>query len=159
MHCLQAGLRADPLNTPQCREVVTAFLRREGRILLLRRSDEVGSYRGRWAAVSGYLEDPTPLDQALREIHEETGLGRQQVHLVASAPVRTIEAPELDTTWLIHPFLFEVVASAPIRLNWENDESAWTPADELGHYETVPQLVETLQDCLEHEKRSATSAD
>ena len=54
----------------QRREVVTAFLRRDDKLLLLRRSAAVGSYRGRWSAVSGYLEDPTPQAQARRETLE-----------------------------------------------------------------------------------------
>ncbi|ELK44964.1 translation initiation factor aIF-2B subunit alpha, partial [Haloferax sp. BAB-2207] len=39
--------------------VVTVFLRHDGRVLLTRRSDAVGTYQGRWAGVSGYVEgDP-----------------------------------------------------------------------------------------------------
>ena len=38
------------------RHVVTGILRQRGRILLLKRSDEVGSYRGLWAGVSGFVE-------------------------------------------------------------------------------------------------------
>ena len=53
--------------------VVTCFLTHRGRILLLKRSDRVGSYRGRWAGVSGYMETE-PDAQALVEIFEETGL-------------------------------------------------------------------------------------
>jgi len=53
--------------------VVTAFLQYAGRILLVQRSGRVGSYQGRWSAISGYLEDATPLAQACREIREETG--------------------------------------------------------------------------------------
>lgn len=46
----------------QITEVITAFLRHEGKILLLQRSSEVGSYQGSWAAVSGHLENDTPLN-------------------------------------------------------------------------------------------------
>ena len=50
------------------REVVTAFLRARGKILIVRRSRKVGTYQGRWSGISGYLEDPTPHAQVLREI-------------------------------------------------------------------------------------------
>ncbi|MDX1746036.1 MAG: NUDIX domain-containing protein, partial [Halobacteriales archaeon] len=55
------------------RHVVTVFLRNAGDVLLLKRSDAVGTYQSRWGAVSGYAEgDP---DAAARwEIGEETGL-------------------------------------------------------------------------------------
>ena len=55
------------------KHVVTCFLESDGEILLLRRSQQVGSYHGRWAGVSGYVET-TPDEQALTEITEETSL-------------------------------------------------------------------------------------
>ena len=61
------------------KKVVTSFIRHRGKILVLRRSEKVGTYKGKWAGVSGYLEDPTPLAQALREINEETGLTGSEV--------------------------------------------------------------------------------
>ena len=68
------------LNT---RHVVTAFLRCGENILIVRRSKKVGSYQGLWSAISGYVEDPTALQQALREIREETGVAEQNVKLIA----------------------------------------------------------------------------
>jgi isopentenyldiphosphate isomerase len=50
------------------RRAVTCFLQYEGRILLLRRSSTVRTYRGMWAGVSGSIESSTPLGQAIREI-------------------------------------------------------------------------------------------
>jgi len=45
-------------------KVVTCFLLRRAaagdEVLLLRRSQKVGTYRGRWAGVSGYLEEAAP---------------------------------------------------------------------------------------------------
>src|SRR5262249_21058093 len=53
--------------------VVTCLLLRtdqqETRMLLLRRSQRVGSYRGRWAGVSGFVEpNVSPDEQAYTEI-------------------------------------------------------------------------------------------
>ena len=46
--------------TVRVRDVVTAFLSRhhdgETRVFIVRRSGQVGTYRGRWSAISGYLE-------------------------------------------------------------------------------------------------------
>ena len=62
----------------------------------MRRSGRVGSYRGRWSAISGYLEDPTPLAQARREIREETGLSEQAVHLVRAGAPLEADSPLAD---------------------------------------------------------------
>ena len=105
-------------------EVVTAFLIHDGRILVLRRSDKVGTYRGRWAAVSGTLEQ-APLDQAYTEIDEETGLGRDDVELLKEGDPLLIHDHDNDRTWQVHPFLFEVKDSSRIRLDWEHVDRRW----------------------------------
>jgi len=128
--------------------VVTAFLQYAGRILLVQRSGRVGSYQGRWSAISGYLEDATPLAQACREIREETGLPDEEVHLVAKGEPITIPAPELSRLWEVHPFLFEIDDPEHVRLDWENVEFRWVAPDEMKDYLTVPKLEEALQACL-----------
>jgi len=133
--------------TLQRREVVTAFLRRGGRILIVRRSGRVGSYRGRWSAISGYLEDPRPLDQALREIREETGVETDAVELVGAGEPLQVPAPELGVLWVVHPFLFELAEQAEIRLDWENTEMTWMEPSRLADLETVPRLLEALRAC------------
>ncbi len=133
------------------KEVVTAFLRHDGRVLVVRRSGRVGTYRGRWSAISGYLEEPTALAQALREVREETGLAEGMLQLVSSAPPLEIPAPELATCWVVHPFLFDVSEPEAVRLDWENLELRWVEPAGLAQLETVPALAEALAACLEQE--------
>ena len=129
------------------RAVVTAFLRHEGKILLLRRSDKVGTYRGKWSGISGYLE-ARPLTQALTEINEETGISQDDVTLVARGAVLHIPDRERGIEWEVHPFLFDVAAPSRIRLDWENTELRWIRPDEIDRYPTVPALEKTLEACL-----------
>jgi 8-oxo-dGTP diphosphatase len=128
--------------------VVTCFLlRRSGdgdEILLLRRSQQVGTYRGRWAGVSGYIEETDALTQAYTEIEEETGLTREGVQLLrAGDPLEVVDA-ETDRRWIVHPFLFEVREPDRIRTDWEHTETRWIRPKDIFQYETVPQLAETL---------------
>lgn len=125
--------------------VVTSFLQRNQRILLLRRSSKVGSYQGRWAAVSGYLEEgEVPIERAKTEIEEEVGLTSSQITLVRSGePLRAYDK-EKDTVWIVHSFLF-YVQEHNLRLDWEHTESKWINPDELGSYETVPKLKEAFE--------------
>lgn len=134
-------------------DVVTAFIRQAGRILLLQRSDQVGSYRGCWGGVSGYLEDATPLAQALREIHEETGLDAGDVRLSAQAAPLEVTAPELNKLWVVHPFLFDLTASPSVRLDWESMRCQWLEPERIGELDTVPMLAEALQACLTSEQQ------
>lgn len=118
--------------------VVTSFLERaDGRILLLRRSERVGSFRGHWAGVSGFLEDATAEEQALREIREETGV--EAKHLTLAARGRLVYARDGARVYVVHPFRFR--SDAPeIRLDWEHTEHAWVDPAEIGRRPTVPKL-------------------
>lgn len=136
-------------NYPE-KHVITAFLWHDGKILLLKRSAKVGSYRGSWAAVSGYLETGSPLDQALREIREETGLDGTGVHLVGQGRPLSITDPDLGLAWIIHPFLFRIETPEAIRLDWEHDAAYWVLPEELPQYRTVPGLIAALESCRHH---------
>ena len=129
------------------REVVTAFLRHDGKILLVKRSDKVGSYQGYWSAISGYLEDSTPLAQAKREIREETGLTSDRIQLISQGRILQVEAPELGCCWVIHPFVFDIEQPQHIRLDWENCDQRWIVPAALSDYKTVPMLQEAWLAC------------
>jgi 8-oxo-dGTP pyrophosphatase MutT (NUDIX family) len=131
--------------------VVTSFLLRTGpdgrdEVLILRRSGRVGTYRGRWAGVSGYVEGApaTAQEQAHREIREETGLTLADVELVRTGEPLTFEDPDLNTRWTVHPFLFRVRPGAAIVIDWEHTEARWVRPGALGRYRTVPRLKEAL---------------
>src|SRR5438874_13470720 len=100
--------------------VVTSFLMRsdtgEPRILIVRRSQRVGSYHGQWAGVSGFVEPGvTPEDQAFTEISEETGLQRDQVRLLRRGTVVEHVDEALGHHFYIHPFLFEVLTPETVQ--------------------------------------------
>ena len=118
--------------------VVTAFLERDdGRILLLERSRHVGSFQGRWAGVSGFLEDPTPLDQAYREVREEVGLAREALQLQSrGTPVLARAGARV---FVVYPFRFRV-HDPEIRLDWEHVRAEWVDPSELRRRPTVPKL-------------------
>ncbi|RCX30759.1 NUDIX domain-containing protein [Thioalbus denitrificans] len=137
--------------SPERRHVVTAFLRHGDRVLLVRRSGRVGTYQGLWSGISGYLEDADPLDQARREVEEETGIPSAVPRLVSAAPPLEIEDAAVGRCWVVHPFLFEVDDPDAVRLDWENLELRWVRPADLGEYATVPALAEALAACLERE--------
>ena len=126
------------------KSVVTSFVTADGKVLLLKRSEKVGTHKGKWAGVSGYLEgSEDPLDRARVEIREELSLPPEQVTLVrAGEALRAYDEPT-NTVWIVHPFLFEA-RSKRVELDWESAECRWVDPNELGLYETVPKLKETF---------------
>lgn len=126
------------------RAVVTSFLHNAGRILILRRSSGVGTYQGRWAGVSGYLEKgDQPITRALKEIEEEIGLAAKDVQLIKTGEPLRVPDRKKGVTWVVYPFLFESKTDS-ITVDWEHNEYRWIDSSELTNYETVPMLKETF---------------
>lgn len=124
------------------RRVVTCLLEHNGRLLVLRRSQSVRTYRGKWAGVSGSVDGPSPLEQALEEIVEETGLLPGDVeHLREGDPLDVVDET-LGVRWVVHPFL---PGRRPTRicLDWEHDQSRWIDPSDISELDTVPGLKET----------------
>ncbi len=133
--------------------VVTCILLRtdqpETRMLLVRRSQKVGSYHGHWAGVSGFVEpNITPDEQAYTEIWEETGLQGDQVRMLRRGAVVEHSDAELGRHFYIHPFLFEVLTPDLIQIDWEATEMRWIVPSELPAFETVPKLQEVYESAL-----------
>lgn len=133
--------------------VVTCILQRSdeqrARILIVRRSSRVGSYHGRWAGISGFIEhNVSPEEQAFTEIREETALQHDQVHLLKHGSIVEHIDEQLGRHFYIHPFLFAVLVPDAIRLDWEALEMRWIHPEELSQYETVPKLQEVYESAI-----------
>jgi len=123
--------------------VVTCFLLRNSRILLLKRSAMVDTFKGRWAAVSGFIESDDD-SQSLIEIEEETSLLPADLNLKKKGAFLEVDDASNGVRWIVHPYLYEVMGDKPVRIDWEYDELLWIEPAELGRFETVPGLAEVL---------------
>ncbi len=146
-----------PQELLQQTHVVSCFLMRtdmdQPRILIVRRSQRVGTYNARWAGISGFLEPGvTPDEQAYTEIREETGLQREQVRMLKRGAIVEHEDASIGRHWYIHPFLFETLTPDAIALDWEATEMRWIAPSELQDFETVPKLEEAYMSAAEGEE-------
>ena len=137
--------------------VVSCFLLRKDmdqpRLLIVQRSQHVGSYNARWAGISGFLETGvTPDEQAYTEIREETGLQGEQIHMLKRGKVIEYEDASIGRHWYIHPFLFEVLKPDAIALDWEAAGMRWIVPSEIQAFETVPELDEAYMSAANGEK-------
>jgi len=124
--------------------VVTCFLERKERVLLLRRSDRVGTYRGKLAGVAGYVER-VPLEQAYVEIGEEVGLSEGDVRLEGVGPPTLVDDDEKGRHWIVYPFVFGLRSGREVTTNWETMECRWIRPEALGEHDTVPGLEAVLR--------------
>lgn len=129
-------------------QVVTCILENKGEILILKRSEQVRTYRGLWGGVAGYVEqDEDPFETALKEIQEEAGLNHKDVKLVKRGdPIRFTDVyngQEYD--WVVYPFVFTVEDRDLIRIDWEHSEYQWINPLDIEKYETVPHLKDIVK--------------
>jgi len=124
-------------------KVVTCILEHDGKILILKRSNLVGTYRGLWGGVAGFVEElEDPYDTAIKEVREEVGIGIDDLTLLRKGePVEFTDVYDgRRYEWVIYPFLFHVYRAELIRIDWEHEEFRWIYPSDLKKYATVPQL-------------------
>jgi translation initiation factor 2B subunit (eIF-2B alpha/beta/delta family) len=119
--------------------VVTVFLRHRGDVLLRKRSDDAGSYPGRWDAVAGLVEAEDPAETARTKIREGTGLGGDAIRFVRRGAPLEVADEDRQTTWTVHPFLFDA-RTRSIETNGETDEGEWVAPTAILRRPVVPDL-------------------
>ncbi|KAI3434851.1 hypothetical protein D9Q98_002905 [Chlorella vulgaris] len=148
--CCASMSQPVPAQSTLRRQVVTAFVQRpsDAAVLLVLRSDKVGTYQHKWGAVSGGIEGEgeSPVSRAQQEIVEETGLTADQVTLVRSGRPLAVNDGRLH--FCVHPFLFCLRpehCKAQATLNWENEGAAWVAPEAIPGLNAVPLLWETYR--------------
>ena len=103
---------------------IKAIVRKDGKILLIKKSEKVDIYPGRWDLPGGRLESGESWNQGLaREIKEETGIN---VKLICE--VREWTSEKWDT---IGKTVLCDYVSGEIKLSWEHTEYQWLSPEEI----------------------------
>lgn len=135
-------------NTPAAaapHEVVAIVLEHHGYIALLKRSETVGHDQNLWHCITGYLDPGTsPRQQALLELHEETGVGPMDLSSLES------RAPLLLTThtgspWLVHTFK-AVTSRRRLHLNEEHVSYRWTRPAKVSRFSNRVEWLDLVLD-------------
>lgn len=129
--------------------VLTCFIEYKGKILLLKRSDKVGTYKGLWDSVAGYLDELRPLeDKILEEVREELGILEEDVNEIKMGEIYEFLDKDIAKTWIIHPALIKLKKKPNIKLDWEHTEYIWIILGEITKYQITPRLDESLRRVL-----------
>jgi 8-oxo-dGTP pyrophosphatase MutT (NUDIX family) len=132
-------------------QVVTCILEHDGKILLLKRSNLVGTYRGLWGGVAGYVEElEEPYDTAVKEIREEAGIDADAVELVRKGdPIEFSDTYDgRRYNWIVYPFLFHIQSKELVQIDWEHEEYRWVHPSEVKKLDTVPGLDDVVTQLL-----------
>ena len=133
-------------------KVATSLLiNNDGKLLILKRSEKVRTYKGLWEGIAGYIEDnEKPFETALKEINEEVGLEKDKVRLIKTyGPINISDNYKGDNyDWEIYVFIFIIKKNSKIKIDWEHIEKRWILPAEIWDYETVPYLKEIVSKIL-----------
>ena len=126
---------------------VCLLINNKGKLLILKRSDKVKTYRGLWGSVAGYIEEnEEPYEAAIKEIKEEVSIKKEKISLIKH--LDPIEFNDFYNgeyyNWKIFPFLFKIEKKEKINIDWEHLEYRWIPPLEIEKYDTVPHLKDIV---------------
>tara|TARA_A200000159_G_C7304663_1_gene331783 strand:+ start:688 stop:1104 length:417 start_codon:yes stop_codon:yes gene_type:complete len=104
----------------------------EGRVLLLRRSQQVDSYPGLYGFPGGKIEEgETSVDAAVRELYEEASLKIRPADLVYVFTMNKEESKDIifyiATKWRGSP-----------KVDWESDSFIWADPSSMSELDMVP---------------------
>jgi 8-oxo-dGTP pyrophosphatase MutT (NUDIX family) len=133
-------------------KVVTCLLiNNKGKLLILKRSNKVSTYKGQWGGVAGYVEEnENPYDTAIKEIREEVGIKEENVTLIKKLnPIEISDFyNEIKYEWKIFVFLFKIEKKGKINIDWEHSTYRWILPLKIKNYDTVPYFKEVVSKLL-----------
>ncbi|MCS7213385.1 MAG: CinA family protein [Candidatus Calescibacterium sp.] len=129
----------------ETKEVSSTFVYYNGRILVMKRSRKVGTYKGMWGVASGHIEKgETSLQTAFKELEEETSMKKEFIkEMIQGSPFEFVD-PKIRIRWVIHPFL-AISAISPVefvKIDWEHTSFKLIRPSELNKLRTAPMIYE-----------------
>jgi len=129
--------------------VITVFIQYDDEILLLKRSNKVSTYQGKWNTVAGYLDEIKPLrEKILEELSEEIGISEGDILSHRIGESYTFTDSTVGKTWIVYPVLVKLRHKPSPQLDWEHTEYKWIKPGELKKFDIVPKLDESLKRIL-----------
>lgn len=129
--------------------VLTCIVRYRGKILLLKRSNKVHSYQGKWCGVAGYLDELRPYDEMVyQELREELGIRQEDVETLTYGEPYEFTDDQTGKTWVVFPVLADMKSAPNIEIDWEHVDFEWVEPERIDEFDTVPRLKESLKRVL-----------
>ncbi len=140
-----SGGRIDYTTAPKC-PVINVIVVYKQRALLLKRSDKVMAYKGKWNCLGGFLDEVGTIEDKIHEeLREELSVLPTLVERIAYVdPIEVVDSV-IGRTWLIQPAVVVLKEQPIITLDWEHTDYAWVTEDEIKKYDTVEGLDKLIE--------------
>jgi len=122
---------------------VICFIERDGKILLMKRSDKVGSMHGQWDTAGGYYDELLPpIDIAYKEILEETGILKKEICSIQEGVVIRHVSEKRSSIFCLY---YCKTKKRNIHLDYEHTEYAWVNIKDISTYAVTPYFIPSLK--------------
>lgn len=121
--------------------VICVFVKYKNKILLLKRSNYVGNYSGKWDVVTGFFDELKSIEyKVLKELNEELNLNKDYVISMIIGNLAEIKDKEINRIWIICPVIVELNQKPKIKLNRENTEYKWVEPEKMEEFDIIPNI-------------------
>lgn len=136
-------------HTSDVAPVLTIFVKFDGKILLLKRSDKVRAYQGKWNAIAGYLDDLKPIEEkVLEELREEIRVSQDIIEQIYYGKIEKIEDKKINKIWIGQPVLVKLKNKPKITLDFEHTDYKWILPSEMDKFDTLYHLEKTYKNLM-----------
>ncbi len=128
---------------------LACFVKFKDKILILKRSDRVLTYKGKWNVIGGYLDELKPIrKKIIEELKEELNIKRKDIKEIKIGNPLEFHDPSTNKTWIAFLVLAEMKRKPEIKLDFEHTEFKWIKPEEIADYDIVYKLDENLKKAL-----------
>jgi 8-oxo-dGTP pyrophosphatase MutT (NUDIX family) len=132
--------------------VLTIFIKHDNKILLLKRSHQVLTYKGKWNTVAGYLDEIVPIHKKIyEELHEELNIQKNDICTIQLGSNFEFVDHSIHRTWIVFPVLVTLRQRPDIDLDWEHTDYQWIDPEKIDDYETVPNILTSFHHSIHGE--------
>jgi len=129
--------------------VVNTVVTKDGKVLLVQRSQELRLYPGFWNGISGFLDDKQSIEEKVgEELRDELGIEQANILKLDRGHPFIQEAPEYDKTWLVVPVLVEINTDR-VGIDWEESQAKWFEPSELKKLNLLPGFETVIAQLLD----------
>lgn len=130
--------------------VINVIVYFNNKILIVKRSDKVSNYNGLWNGISGFIDQPKPIEEfAILELTEELSIEENVIDEILVCTPYQVEDKTIDRIWYVYPVLAKLNAEPIIKLDWEHTDYKWINRGDLKNYQYVKDFDTSVDKALE----------